>query len=75
MPLERFRIKEPTIALLLQDGRQVAHELPAGAIITIKSSSFDDDKLLVNVIWDGKEVLMFTQDLRSRSERVEEASE
>ncbi len=73
MPLGRYRIKEPTIALFQQDGRHVAHTVPAGAIITVDDAAFDGDKL-VNVTWDLKKVMMFTQDVRSRAEQADEAS-
>jgi len=41
--------------------------VPAGAVIEISSDSFDGDKLL-EVVWEGKHVMMFTQDLRMRAE-------
>ena len=66
MPLGRYRINSPTIALFEEDGRHVANTVPAGAIIDIKGESSDGDKLL-EVIWDGKPVMMFTQDLRKRA--------
>ena len=69
MPIGRYRITNPTIALFHEDGRHVAHTVPAGAFITIDSTAFDGNKL-VNVTWDGKTVMMFTEDLRARSERV-----
>jgi len=67
MPLGRYRINNPTIALFEQDGRHVADTVPAGAVIEINSDTFDGDKLL-EVVWNGKPVLMFTQDLRKRAE-------
>ena len=72
MPLGHFRITDRTIALFQEDGRHVAHTVPQGAIIRVDSASFDGDKL-VDVTWDGKKVMMFTQDLRSRAKAVREA--
>jgi len=69
MPLGRYRINSPTIALFEQDGRHVADTVPAGALIEINGDTFDDDKLQ-EVVWNGKSVLMFTQDLRKRAESV-----
>ena len=69
MPLGRYRINSPTIALFEEDGRHVANTVPAGAIIEISSDRFDGDKLL-EVVWEGKRVMMFTQDLRKRAESV-----
>jgi hypothetical protein len=69
----RHRITSPTLALFEQDGRHIAHTVPTGAIVTVDGNGFDGNKL-VSVTWDGEEVMMFTQDLRSRSELVKETS-
>ena len=69
MPLERYRITHPTIALFEEDGRHVANTVPAGAIIETDSAAFEGEKL-VEVVWDGKRVMMFTQDVRKRAESV-----
>lgn len=66
MPLGRYRITHPTIALFEEEGRHVARTVPAGVIVTIDSSVFDGNKLM-DVTWDNKKVMMFTQDLRSRA--------
>jgi hypothetical protein len=69
MPIDRYRIKSPTIALFEEDGRHVADTVPIGAIVEIDSEMFDGNKL-VTVAWDGRHVMMFTQDLRSRGEAI-----
>lgn len=68
MALGRYRVTHPTIALFEQDGRHVADTVPEGAIIEI-GVPFDGDEL-VEVVWNGKRVMMFTQDLRKRAEAV-----
>jgi hypothetical protein len=65
----RYRITNPTLALFHEDGRHIAKTVPSGATITIESGAFDGEKL-VSVTWDGKSVMMFTEDLRVRAERV-----
>ena len=70
MPIGRYRITNPTLALFQEDGHHVAHTVPTGAFVTVDSAAFDGEKL-VNVTWDGKTVMMFTQDLRLRSEPAE----
>jgi hypothetical protein len=66
MPIERYRIASSTLALFHEEGRQVAHPVPAGAIITIDGAGFNGDRL-ADVTWDGKKVMMFAQDLRDRA--------
>jgi hypothetical protein len=69
MAAERYRIKDPTIAMSHDDGRGVAYTVTVGAIVEIGNGPLDGDKL-VEVTWNGKVVMMFTQDLRMRAERI-----
>jgi hypothetical protein len=57
----------PTIALFFEEGRQVAHTVPEGAVVRV--AGLDGDKL-IEVVWEGQTILMFAQDIRSRGERV-----
>ena len=65
----RYRILSPTLALVLTGARHVAHTVPAGAIVENDGPPLDGEKL-VEVVWEGKRVMMFIQDLRARSEPV-----
>lgn len=64
----RYRITQPTIALFLEEGRQVARTIAAGTVIT--AENIEGDKL-IEVQWSEKTVLMFAQDIRSRGELVD----
>jgi hypothetical protein len=65
----KYRISVPTFVLLAEDGRDVAHMVPQGTIVTVEHHPFDGNKM-VQVMWDGKTAMMFVEDLLSRSERV-----
>ena len=67
MPLQRYSIKEPTIALFDEDGRSVVHTISVGAFVTVDSAAFFGK--LIDVTWHGQKVRMFTEDLRSHAER------
>jgi hypothetical protein len=67
MPVGRYRITNPTIALFQEDGQYVSHMVPTGTIIAIHDGRGIDGHRLVEVEWDGKTVMMFAQDLRSRA--------
>jgi hypothetical protein len=69
MPVGRYRFSSPTLALLEEGGRHVARTVPAGAVVEV-DGAFEKEKL-VEVLWDGKRVMMFAQDLRSRAELAE----
>ena len=62
-----YRLISPTIALVREDGHYVAHTIPAGTVIKVTDEAPDDDRLR-NVIWAGRTVMMFAEDLRSRTE-------
>jgi hypothetical protein len=70
MPIERYRIDSPTIALFQEEGRCVAHTVPIGAIICTDGKPFIGNKLM-EVMWDEKAVMMFTQDVRARGEKID----
>jgi hypothetical protein len=70
MPTECYRIHSPIMALFERNGRHMAETVPVGAIVEIDTDTFDGNRL-VDVIWVGKPVMMFTQDLRTRGESIE----
>ena len=67
MPPKNYRVNRPTIALVLEGDQHVAHTVPTGAIITVQNGQpFAGDRLM-DVLWGGVSVMMFTQDLRVRT--------
>jgi len=54
------------MALFLENGRHVAGMVARDTVITVDLEAFDGDRL-VDVTWNDKKVMMFTQDLRSRA--------
>jgi predicted lipoprotein len=72
MTAQRYRINSPTIAMVVTNDKHVSISMPAGSDIVVDSTAFDRDEL-VEVLWAEKRVMMFTQDIRARGEKVEEA--
>jgi len=70
MPLRKYRIVEPTIAMSDDTGRGVAYTIHVGSMVELQHGPLDGNKL-VEVKWDGKSVLMFTQDLRQRAQPMD----
>jgi hypothetical protein len=70
MPDEKYCIKSPTMVLFLQDGHYVSQMIPEGTEITLEGATFNGNKL-IEVVWEGKVVMMFTQDVRLRADRIE----
>ena len=65
MSRETYRITSPVLALFQENDRQIFHTIPKGTVVSFDGRTLNGDKL-VEVLWDGKVVLMFTQDLRKR---------
>lgn len=70
MTTEKYLISSPTIALFLEDGRQVAHLVPEGAMISTDGKPFSGNEL-IKVTWSEKVVMMFAQDLRTRGKKID----
>lgn len=61
--LGRFRITNPTLAIVSTDGHHDAITVPSGAIIDLDGKKFNGDRLM-EVLWGKRTVLMFTEDLK-----------
>lgn len=70
MPILKYKILSPILALVPDGGRNVARTVPIGSIISMESGEFDRNRL-VAATWDGQDVMIFAQDVRSRGEKVE----
>ena len=67
---DKYRIKSPTIALFLEDGRHVAHMIPSESIVVVQAEELNGDRL-IKVLWAEKLVMMFTQDIRTRGVKID----
>ena len=65
---DKYRILNPTIALFLEDGRHVAHLVPALHRCG-PTEELNGDRL-IDVFGAEKLVMMFTQDIRTRGVKV-----
>jgi hypothetical protein len=63
----KFRLTSPTIALFIEEGRQVARAIPQGSVIRVDTLAADK---FIEVTFDGKKAQMFAQDIKERGERV-----
>ena len=65
------RLTKPTLGVVLGTG--CATTVPAGQIIEIPDA-VPEGYLTVDVIWDGKQLMMFLSDLEDRSQNIGSAS-
>jgi hypothetical protein len=57
------------MAIASADGKRITVTIPTDGIVVAAEDALDSDRL-VDVIWNGKPYLMFSQDLRDRSDPV-----
>ena len=66
MPGDRYRLRSSLLAIHSDDNqRRTTIGLPEGCIVEVLLEGIDDNRL-VDVIWEGKTIMMFTIDLRNR---------
>jgi hypothetical protein len=65
-----FRLNTQTLGIESADGKRVAVTLPAGAEIKVISAPVGNDRM-VDVLWSGKIVAMFAQDVQERGEAIQ----
>lgn len=66
----RFRMITPTLAIRDQDGLKIPVTVPKGSGIEVVDGPLDGDRLL-DVLWEGQAVMMFTTDIRERGEQID----
>ena len=64
----QFKLKTATIGILSVDGHQTLVTVPTGAIIDVVSDTYNDS--LVDVLWEGKHLMMFVQDVAERGDEI-----
>jgi len=66
---KRFKLGTSTIAVETVDGKRVAVTVPAEATIKVISGPRHGDRM-IDVLWDGRVVMMFAVDVEERGTEV-----
>ena len=64
-----YRLTSPTLAIITCEGQKIPATIPLGATVTVTQADINGNRL-IDVMWDGREAMMFTRDLRDRGELV-----
>jgi len=64
-----FRINSDTIALGWVNRQRNSIVIPAGAEIVLHNALLEGNRL-VDVVWEGRRLMMFTTDLRAFASRI-----
>ena len=72
---QRFRLNSPSMGILIQDGKKIVFQIPAGseivAIDFIPEQLSKDLLRKVNIQWQGKTLEMFLVDVQERGTRIQ----
>jgi len=68
---QRYRLNSPTLAIIQHDGQNSPTTIPNGAVVKVVNGPLDGNRL-VDVMWEGKTVMMFTTDIRERCVKLED---
>ena len=71
MHSETYRVRETALAILSTGSERIPVTLPINAIIILIDGPLDGNRL-VDVSWEGKTLMMFTQDMRDRCDLLTE---
>ena len=66
---KRFELCRPTIAIDTVEGKRLAVTVPAGVIIKVVSGPRHGDRM-VDVLWEGRLVVMFEVDVNVRGAEI-----
>ena len=66
----KYRLSGPTLAMYDEDGLHIGQLLPDGAMIVTDGKKLNGEKLL-NITWNEKPMMMFTQDVQKRGTPIE----
>jgi len=55
------------------DGALHGVRIPDGAIVTVRKKQRIDGERMIDVLWNGRVVAMFVEDLQARGEEVRDA--
>ena len=67
---KRFRLSTSTLGILSENGERIAVQILKDAVVEVTSGPRPDDERMVDVVWKGKTLTMFAQDIRDRGEEV-----
>jgi len=68
---QTFRLNLETFGVeSLPENEQVTVRIPAGSVVSVLSGPHEIDNRMVEVRWAGRKLMMFLEDLESRSDLV-----
>lgn len=69
-----FKITRPTLGFDISSGNLGWVDIPIGAVVKVTSGP-RDGKRLADVLWNGRQLMMFSSDLRNGAAQITEGLE
>lgn len=67
---KQFRLKRTTLSIETVGDERLLVMVPTGSVVIVVSGPLPDDGRMVDVLWDGRALVMFAIDLQVRGEEV-----
>ena len=67
---KQFRLTTETLAIQRIEGERRAVKVPADAIIRVISGPKPTDSRMIDVEWDGNQLVMFAEDVQRRGQEI-----
>ena len=67
---KRFRMKAATLGLIFVDGKRSAVPIPADSIVEVTGGPRQNDRSMVDVLWEGRALVMFAEDVQECGEEI-----
>ena len=67
---KRYRLVSPILAIESRGDKRIAFTVPEGEIIEVIRGPRPDDVRMVDIKWNGKELVMFVEDIHDRGEYI-----
>jgi hypothetical protein len=64
-----YRLTAETVGIVSENQQRLTVLIPYGAVVTAINGLVNSSRM-VDVMWDGKTIAIFTEDLRARGELV-----
>lgn len=67
---KEFRVTSLTLGIGSTGNHRVVITIPTAALIEVVSGPRKDDRRMVDVVWEGRPLRMFAQDIRDHCQRI-----
>lgn len=68
---KRFLLKATTLGIETIGTQRDAVQIPPGETVTVVSGPTSDDSRMLDVLWNGRSIVMFVDDIQTRAREID----